>query len=409
MSAQDPQHSEFAWPQEVEPHLRSHWTLDPEVAFLNHGSFGATPSVVLAQQAELRARMERQPVQFFVRDLEPMLDEARKRLAQFVGARADDLAFVPNITTAFNAVVRTLPLSPGDELLTTSHGYNACLTTLQFVAERAGAVVKRAEVPFPIRSDDEIVEAVLAAVGPKTRLAVIDHITSPTGLVLPIERLVRELEALGVDTFVDGAHAPGMVQLDVSAIGAAYYGANCHKWICAPKGAGFLVVRPDKQEHVRPLCISHGANSPRRDRSRYRLEFDWVGTDDPTPYLCVPTAIDFMDGVLPGGWDAVRARNRAMVIAGRELIGQVLGVEPPCPDVMLGSLAALPMPDGAPEIPTSSLYVDPFQDELLRHANVEVPVVPWPVPPKRLIRLSAQLYNRPEDYQRLADALRQLL
>ncbi|MEE8410569.1 MAG: aminotransferase class V-fold PLP-dependent enzyme [Myxococcota bacterium] len=409
MSSQDPRQSEVAWPDAVEPDLRTHWTLDAEVAFLNHGSFGATPRVVLEQQAELRARMERQPVQFFVRDLEPMLDEARKTLARFVGARADDLVFVPNVTTAFNAVVRTLPLSPGDELLTTSHGYNACSTAMQFVAERTGAVVKVAEVPFPVRSDDEVISAVLAAVGPRTRLAVIDHITSPTGLVLPIARLVEELELRGVDTFVDGAHAPGMVDVDVSAIGAAFYGANCHKWICAPKGAGFLVVRPDKQEQVRPLCISHGANSPRRDRSRYRLEFDWVGTDDPTPYLCVPRAIELMDSLLPGGWDAVRARNRALVLAGRALISQVLDVPSPCPDAMIGSLAALPLPDGAPEVPTSSLYADPLQDDILRHSSVEVPVVPWPAPPKRLIRLSAQLYNRREDYERLAGAMRDLL
>ena len=383
--------------------MREAWSLDPAVTFLNHGSFGACPIAVLEAQQRLRARMERQPVRFFMRDLEGLLDEARAALAAFVGADAPDLAFVPNATAGVNSVLRSLRLRAGDELLLTDHTYNACRTTAEYVAERAGATVVVARVPFPIAAPEVAIEGVLAAVTRRTRLALVDHVTSPTGLVLPVARLVAELQTRGVDVLVDGAHAPGMVPVDVRAIGAAYYTANCHKWLCAPKGAGFLHVRADRQTAVRPLAISHGANSPRTDRSRFLLEFDWTGTHDPTPYLCVPEAIRIVGALLPGGWPAVMARNRALVLEARAIISGVLGVAPPAPDEMIGSLASLPLPDGrsAP----SPIVTDPLQDVLLERFAIEVPVFPWPAPPRRLIRVSCQLYNSIEDYERLAAAL----
>jgi len=388
---------------------RSLWSLDPAVAFLNHGSFGACPSVVLATQQRLRARMEREPVTFFVRDLEALLDAARVELAAFLGADADDLAFVPNATAGVNAVLRSLPLAPGDELLTTDHAYNACRNALAFVAERAGARCVVADVPFPLTATDEVAAAILRRVGPRTRLALLDHVTSPTGLVFPIAELVGALAARGIDTLVDGAHVAGMVPLDLRALGAAYYAGNCHKWLCAPKGAGFLHVRRDRQAAIRPLAISHGANSPRTDRSRFRLEFDWTGTDDPTPYLCVPEAIRYLGGLLPGGWAELRRRNRALALEARQLLCDALGVPAPCPADMIGALAAVPLPDGAPDAPRSPLYADPLQDVLLERFGIEVPIVPWPAPPRRLVRVSAQLYNTRAEYEQLAQALRELL
>ncbi len=385
------------------------WPLVPAVTFLNHGSFGACPAPVLAAQAEWRARLERQPVQFMARELEGLLDEARAALAAFVGAIPGDLAFVPNATSGVNAVLRSLVFAPGDELLTTDHAYNACRNALHFVAERSGAVVVVAKVPFPIDGPATVVESVLARVTPRTRLALLDHVTSPTGLVWPIAELVQALAERGVETLVDGAHAVGMLPLDVSAIGAAYYTGNCHKWLCAPKTAGFLHVRRDLQELVRPLAISHGARLKRSDRSRFLLEFDWTGTVDPTAYLSVPEAIRVLGSLVPGGWPALRARNRELALAGRRLLCESLGIPEPAPESMIGSLAAVPIPDGSPEPPTSALYCDPLQDALREEAAIEVPIVPWPAAPRRLIRISAAGYNTIADYERLAVALPALL
>ena len=388
--------------------LRFHWSLDPSVVFLNHGSFGACPIPVLQHQSALRARMERQPVQFFVRDLEALLDEAREALGRFIGAPAGDLAWVPNATTAVNGVLRSLSLRPGDELLTTDHEYNACRNVLEFVAERSGAKVVVASVPFPLVYPGQVIEAVLSRVTARTRIALLDHVTSQTGLVLPIEQLVLELASRGIETLVDGAHAPGMLDLDVAGIGAGWYTGNCHKWICAPKGAAFLYTRPDLQNDTRPAVISHGANSPRSDRSRYLLEFDWTGTADPTPMLCVPEAIRFMDQLMPGGWLALRSNNHQMALRGRDVLCRTLGIDPPCPDEMIGSLASVPLPDGSGAVSKSPLYADPLQDELLEKFHIEVPIIPWPAPPKRLIRVSGQVYNRDGDYEQLGRALRSL-
>jgi len=387
--------------------VKEHWLLDPEITFLNHGSFGATPRLVLEKQEEFRVQMEREPVRFFVRELEQLLDNARRRLAEFIGADAQGVAFVPNATAAVNAVLRSLDLDKHDELLVTSHEYNACRNTLEFVAGLAGARVVVVDVPFPISSPADVIERVLAGVTDRTRLFLIDHISSQTALIMPIEHLVRELNERGVDTIVDGAHAPGMLPLDLQALNAAYYTGNLHKWVCAPKGAAFLYTRENRRYAVRPIAISHGANSPRTDRSRYLLEFDWTGTFDPTAWLAVPEAISFIGSLVPGGWPDVMWRNRQLALRARDILADALGIDRPAPDDMLGSMAALPLPDGkATEAP--SLYGDPMQDALLEKFRIEVPIVPWPHPPKRVLRVSAQLYNEENEYQYLADALKKL-
>ena len=390
--------------------LKHHWPLDPKVTFLNHGSFGSCPRPVLEYQRQLRDRMERQPVQFLVRELEPLLDQARAALARFVGARPEDIVFVPNATSGVNTVVRSLPFAPGDELLVTDHEYNACRNALEYAAARGGAKVVVARVPFPFETADQVVDAIMGRVTPHTRLALIDHVTSQTAVIMPVERLVWELAARGVDTLVDGAHGPGMVPLDLEQLGAAYYTGNCHKWLCAPKTAGFLHVRPDRQQLIHPLSISHGFTSPRTDRSRFLVEFAWTGTLDPTPCLSVPEALRFMESLAPGGWKEVMARNHALAVEGRKILCQALEIAEPCPEAFLGSMAAMPLPDAREaERASPPLYFDPLQDQLLARHAIEVPVIPWPGFPRRLLRISAQLYNSSAQCQWLADALRELL
>jgi len=249
------------------PH-RDRWALEPGCIFLNHGSFGATPRAVLEAQAALRAELEAQPVRFLARELLDRLDGVRETLGPFVGAAPEGLAFVTNATTGVNAVLRSLELGPGDELLTTDHAYPACRDALHYVAGRTGARVVAAPVPFPLQDEAQVVEAVLARMTPATRLALIDHVTSPTALVLPVAALVEALQARGVDVLVDGAHGPGMVPVDLDALGAAYYTANAHKWICAPKGAAFLWVREDRRDGVVPPVVSLGGEMD-WPRSRY--------------------------------------------------------------------------------------------------------------------------------------------
>ena len=384
--------------------MKHHWTLDPDITFLNHGSFGATPRVVLEKQNEYRAQMEREPVRFFVRELEPMLDAARSELASFLNADFEGLAFVQNATSGVNAVLRSLDLDKFDELLVTNHEYNACRNIIDYVATVNGTKVVVADIPFPIASPDVVLERVLEKVTERTRLVLIDHVTSQTALIFPIKQLIDALREKGIDVLVDGAHAPGFLPLNLRDLGAAYYTGNLHKWVCAPKGAAFLYVRENRRAGVRPAMISHGANSPRRDRSRYLIEFDWTGTFDPSAWLCVPDALRFMASLLPGGWPSIVHRNQELALRARDHLCEALQIAPPAPDSMLGSMAAMPLPDGtASEAP--SLYGDPLQDRLLYEHNIEVPIVPWPHPPKRILRVSAQVYNVFEDYEKLSAAL----
>ena len=386
-----------------------HWNLDPDVAFLNHGSFGACPIPVLAAQTKLRERMERGPVQFLHRDLEDMADAARSEAARFVGADPDEITFVPNATTGVNTVLRSLAFERGDELLITSHEYNACRNALDFVAARSGARVVVVDVPFPLPSANLVVDTVLAGVTDRTRLALVDHITSLTGMVMPVARLVRGLAERGVDTLVDGAHGPGMIPLDITVIGPAYYTGNCHKWLCTPKGAAILYVRRDLQPGIRPLAISHGANSTRDDRSRFHLEFGWTGTDDPTTYLCVPESIRFMGSLLPGGWPELMERNRSLALDARTLLCDALGVEEPCPREMIGTLASVPLAPGTFHFSTTALAFDELDTVLREEYGFEVPVLAYPDGPASIIRVAAQIYNSIEQYAALAETLKMLL
>ncbi|MGA8709188.1 MAG: aminotransferase class V-fold PLP-dependent enzyme [Steroidobacteraceae bacterium] len=378
--------------------LAAHWGLDPSVVYLNHGSYGACPSPVLAAQSALRLEMERELVDFMNGALPARLKAARQPLGSFVGADPADLVFVTNATMGVNAVLRSLPFGPDDELLVTSHTYNACRMTVNYVAARSGVRIVVADLPFPCRHDDDIVAAILERVSPRTRLALIDHVTSPTALVLPLARLVRELESRGVDTLVDGAHAPGMVRVALDELGAAYYTGNAHKWMCAPKGAAFLHVRRNRQAALHPTVISHGYDSG------FQTEFDWTGTCDPTAWLCIPEAIRFMGGLLPGGWPEVMTSNRALVLRARRMLFESLRVEAPCPESMIGTMATIPLPKFAAGSLGAGLDADGLHD-WFRRRGVELWFHPQPFP---ICRISAQLYNDFGQFERLAAMFREL-
>lgn len=391
--------------------LIENWTLDRELVFLNHGSFGATPRLVQQEQQRWRERLEREPVRFFVEEHMTVMDDVRVRLAAFLKCAWDELALVPNATVAVATVMHTYPLRAGDELLISEHEYPACRTTFKHAAARAGAEVVYASIPFPIRSADEVVQAYVEKVTPRTRLALVSHVTSPTGLVYPVERIVAELQARGVDCLVDGAHAPGMIPtLDIGKLAPAYYTANCHKWICSPKGSAFLYVRSDKQGVIRPLALSNHAENGKPGRKQFLTEFDFLGTQDYTSLYCIPRAIDVM-GSIVSGWPEVMTRNHDLCLRGRRLVCNTLGVEPPAPEGMIGSIATIILPAHDAERTKRlrqrpSRYHDALQDCLIDKHRIQVPIWGLPNRPERFVRISAQLYNSMEQYEYLVEALK---
>jgi len=386
-----------------------HWSLDRKITFLNHGSFGACPQTVLDFQSRLRQRIESQPVQFFLRDVYDMIDTARQRAAEFIGGHPSQLVFVRNATEGVNAILRSLDFEPGDEIIVTDHGYQACKNAVDFVARRTGATIVTVQIPFLDVNHTLIHDLIMQAVTPRTRLALIDHVTSPTGLVLPVERLVPQLEALGIMTLIDGAHGPGMLDLSMSTLNASWYVGNFHKWVCAPKGAAMLYAREDRVATLHPTTISHGFSLDADDigRPRLHLEFDWVGTQDPTAWLCVPHAIETLAAMVPGGWPEIRRHCRALTIEGRNILLETLQVRQPASDECIGQLAAVPLPPSAEKI--SPMYGSPLQERLLKQYGIEVPIVPWPGPPHRLVRISGALYNHSSQYALLSQALQEVM
>jgi isopenicillin-N epimerase len=387
--------------------VATHWRLDPAVSILNHGSFGAAPVPVLERQAALRTQMESEPVRFFMREYPALLNSSRQILARLISADPANLVFVNNATAGVNAVLRSLVFKPEDEILVTNHGYNACLNVARYVAERSGARVVEANLPLPVESPQAIIDAIMASVTPRTRIALIDHITSATAVILPIAAIVDELQQRGVDVLVDGAHAPGMQPIDLGRMNPAYYTGNCHKWLCAPKGAGFLYVRPDRQPGIQPPVISHGYNRPRPGYSLFQDAFDWQGTGDNTSWLVVGTAIEFLSGLVEGGLFGLARRNHSYAVAARRMLCSHLGARPLCPEEMLGTMAAVWLQDD-PQPQRAVADQHPLNQALLEEFSIEVPVYYFPAPPHVVLRVSAQAYNRPEQYERLIAAVEEL-
>jgi isopenicillin-N epimerase len=395
----------------------SEWALDQTVTFLNHGSFGACMNATLEVQRGWRDKLEAHPVRFLARELEDNLDWTRSEIGAFVSADADDLALMPNSTSGVNTILRSLELQKGDEILATDHAYNACLNAVRYAAARGSARVALARIPFPIESPDQAFDAVMAAVTPNTRLALIEHVTSPTAIVLPIERIVPALAEKGIDVLVDGAHGPGMVPVKLRELAPAYYVGSAHKWLCAPKGSAFLYVRRDRQARVKPLAISSGSNDIRVDRSKFRLEFDWNGTVDPSAWLTTPAAIDGMGEMLPGGWPVVIATNRQLAITARDMLAEALHTDVQAPNSMTGSMASVRLP-GGPWPRDEATRRLAMIEASLRSRRFEVPLIAWPcpwlvdsgdLPPDTgfdlLVRISTQAYNHLGQFERLASIL----
>jgi isopenicillin-N epimerase len=369
---------------------RSEWGLDPDFLTVNHGSYGATPLVVLAEQDRWRKRMEAQLTRFFFLEVPKALRDAAATLALFLGAAADDVVFVPNATTGANAVLRSLRLEPGDEILHVSHVYNAVRNTIAHVAEQAGAKAVVADIPFPRPETAAIVKNVERAIGRRTRIAVIDHITSPSGMVMPIAEIVRLCHAAGVPVLVDGAHGAGQVALDLRQLDADWYVGTCHKWLCAPKGCGFLYARADRRAELHPVTISHGYGGG------FTTEFDWTGTMDPSAYLSLPAAIGFFERL---GGLALMERNRRLAAEAATLLADALRTEVGVLPEMAGSMGLVRLPLDLEAKRSEAVRVR----QALQAAGTDAPV--HPLDGALWLRLSAYAYNELADYRRLAALL----
>ena len=370
--------------------IRHAWRLDPDFVTVNHGSFGATPVRVLDEQDTWRRRMEAQPTRFMGTVLPDALRDAAHRLGAFLGAAGEDIVFVDNATSGCNAVLRSMSLRPDDEVVVLDHGYGAVRNTVRYVTERVGARMIDAILPFPQVTADGIVAAVVAVLTGRTRLAVVDHITSASALVLPVDRIIAACHNAGVPVLVDGAHGPGQVEVDLSCLGADWYTGNCHKWLCAPKGSAFLWVAGVHQRDVHPTVISHGFGRG------FLQEFDWTGTRDPTAFLCIGTAIDFHERL---GGMSLRRRNIELAGEAASLVARRLNTE----TIETGyggamRLVRLPVGPGRQALP--------LRTKLLQ-AGTDAPV--HAIGDGLWLRLSAFAYNELEDYARLADIVARVL
>lgn len=374
--------------------VRHEWALDPAWLTVNHGSFGATPRVVLAAQQDWRRRMEAQPTRFMHADLPAGLAHAAARLATFLGAEAKDLAFLDNATAGCNAVLRSLRLRPDDEVLVLSHGYGAVRNTVHYVTERAGARMTEATLPFPNPDAGAITTAIAAALTDRTRLAVIDHITSGGALVLPLPAIITACHAAGVPVLVDGAHGPGQVDIDLTALNADWYVGNCHKFLCAPKGAAFLWAAPHRQADLHPLVISHGYGQG------FRAEFDWTGTRDWSASLAVPAALDFHHRL---GGGRLRQRNTDLAAAGARVLANRLGTEPGASPPFAAAMAVIRLPTQAPATPD---WAQRLRGKLL-DSRTDAPI--HALDGALWLRISAFAYNELEEYERLAELIAPLL
>jgi len=379
--------------------MKENFLLDPDIVFLNHGSFGATPRPVFEVYQQWQRELERQPVEFLGRRARFLLEEARSALADYVHCRPDEIVYTTNPTAAINLIVRSLDLQPGDEILSTDHEYGALERTWHFICRKTGAVFRQQPIPLPVTSQDDFVETFWAGVTPKTRIIFISQITSPTALIFPVAQICHKARQAGIMIIVDGAHAPGQVPLDLEALGADFYTGACHKWLMAPKGSAFLYARAEHHGWLEPLIVSWGYESEPdfSTGNRFLDYYQWLGTRDLAPFLAVPAAIEFQRRQK---WDAVRARCHHLARDTRRRINALTGLPPICPETSqwFSQMCAARLP----EVDLANL-----KTRLYDEFRIEIPVMHWNGIP--LVRVSIQGYNDQSDADALIEALAALL
>jgi isopenicillin-N epimerase len=389
--------------EEFGRHRLAEWPLDPAVTYLNHGTVGVTPRRVLAAQQAIRDEMSRQPSSFLLREASSLVGmptgrpsrvrTAAAAVASFVGARGDDLAFVDNATTGVNAVMRSLALTAGDEIIVTDHNYGATARVAAFTAREKQAHVRTVRVPYPAFTPHALVDAVAAAVTPRTRIAVLDHITSESALVFPLAELAAVCRAGGVQILVDGAHAPGVLPLDIPSLGVDWYAANLHKWACSPHSCGFLWAHPSRQADLHPPVISWGLDLG------FTAEFDWVGTRDPSPWLAAPEGLAFLRDL---GWDAVRRHNHDLVWRAARSLTERWGTTLEIDETSVGFMATVPLPGALGRVPEDAARL---RDALLFEDGIEIQVHAGH--DRLWARISVQVYNDWDDIEKLGEAIGQ--
>ena len=377
--------------------LRDLWMLRPGLCFLNHGSFGAVTCRVFEEQTKWRQRIEADPIEMIGRQMSDLLLQTRISIGKQFGMQPNDFGMVTNATEGINAVLRSLALQPGDELLTTDHVYGAVRRAMQLVARQAGATYREVAIPLPIQSANQIRDAVVNSISSKTRLLVIDHVTSPTALVFPVKEIIDSCREKGVDVLVDGAHVPGMLPLDVEQLGATYYAANLHKWTCAPKGTAILWVTPSHQTNIHPTTISHNLDEG------FAKEFAWQGTRDFSAWLSAPTAIDFFNEL---GFEKVMTHNHRLATWAQQLLTEKWKVDPisPIDGSLLGSMTTVPLPKPFNQLDGNDVAA--FHARLYKEFQIENPVLRFGG--QTMLRVSCQVYNRPDEYEKVAAAVLKL-
>jgi len=378
--------------------LKKHFLLDPKVTFLNHGSFGATPKPVFREYQRWQRELEKQPVEFLGRRATNLMAEARAALGSYLGTQADNLIYTQNVTISLNIVAHSLELGKGDEVLATNHEYGAMDRTWRFLSKERGFRYINHAISIPIETEESFVEDLWRGVNAHTRVIFISHITSPTGIIFPVKEIIRRAREAGILTVIDGAHVPGQLALHLDSLGADFYGGNLHKWLCAPKGAGFLYARPEVQHLVKPLVVSWGDQADVPSGSRYVDDHEWWGTRDLAAFLSVPAAIEFQE---KHDWDKVRDACHALARDAQQRICELTGLAPLHSDAdhWFRQMIAAPLP--------ADTDIASLKKRLYDEHRIEVPLVEWNG--NQLIRVSIQGYNTPRDIDKLCHALPLLL